>query len=164
MLLLSATEKVDQMNWEAVGAIAEMVGGIAVLITLVYLAVQLRHANRMQRQTLLTNQTAHWVANCQTLGANPELNRAWHKALRGDDMTQDERWQWSIVLYGVILDFEEMYYLHKEGYEYEFRWRSIQRALGIYLSVPAGERWWDTAKHLYFDPELVDYIDTSVKS
>ena len=152
------------MNWDALGAIAEMIGGIAVLITLVYLAVQVRHANRIQRQTLLSNQTAHWVANCQTIGAHPELNRAWHKALRGADLTQEERWQWSILLYGVILDFEEMYFLHKEGYEYEFRWQSIQRALRNYLNTPAGGRWWGAVKHLYFDPEVVDYIDSSVTS
>lgn len=150
------------MNWDAFGAIAEMIGGIAVVVTLVYLAIQVRYANRTQRQTLLSNQTAHWVANCQTLGAHPELNNAWHKALRGSDLTREERWQWSILLYGVILDFEEMYYLNKEGYEYEYRWRSIQRALGIYLSTPAGEHWWAAVKNLYFDPEVVDYIDRSV--
>ena len=59
------------MNWDAVGAIAETIGGIAVLVTLVYLAVQVRHANRIQRQTLLSNQTAHWVGNCQTIAAVP---------------------------------------------------------------------------------------------
>ena len=77
-------------------------------------------------------------------------------------MTREERWQWSIVLYGVILDFEEMYYLQKEGYQYEFRWQSIQRALHHYLTTLAGERWWGTVKHLYFDPEVVGYIDASV--
>jgi hypothetical protein len=151
------------MNWDAIGAIAEMIGGIAVLITLVYLAIQVRHASRIQRQTLLTNQTAHWVANCQTLGSHPELNQSWHKALRGDDLTREERWQWGIMLYGVILDFEEMYHLQKEGYEYEFRWESIKRALRIYLTTPAGEHWWSAAKNQYFDPEVVGYIDTSVR-
>ena len=60
------------MNWDAVGAIAEMIGGIAVLVTLIYLAIQVRHASRIQRQTLLSNQTAHWVSNCQTIAAHPE--------------------------------------------------------------------------------------------
>jgi hypothetical protein len=31
------------MNWDAFGAIAEVVGAAGVLITLVYLAVQIRH-------------------------------------------------------------------------------------------------------------------------
>ena len=32
------------MNWEAIGAVGEVLGSIAVLATLVYLAVQVRHA------------------------------------------------------------------------------------------------------------------------
>ena len=44
------------MNWEAIGAIGEITGAIAVVITLVYLASQIRHAkntaadsNRLER-------------------------------------------------------------------------------------------------------------------
>ena len=32
------------MNWEAIGAIAEVIGGIAVVITIAYLAIQIRHS------------------------------------------------------------------------------------------------------------------------
>ena len=32
------------MNWEAIGAVGEVLGAIAVVITLGYLAVQVRHA------------------------------------------------------------------------------------------------------------------------
>jgi hypothetical protein len=34
------------MNWEALGALAEIVGAAAVVITLLYLAIQARHSNR----------------------------------------------------------------------------------------------------------------------
>jgi len=44
------------MNWEAIGAIGDFVGALAVIITLAYLAVQVRHAkdaaadtNRLER-------------------------------------------------------------------------------------------------------------------
>lgn len=37
------------MNWEAIGAISETVGAIAVVITLIYLALQIRQANRISR-------------------------------------------------------------------------------------------------------------------
>lgn len=30
------------MNWDAVGAIAELIGGLAMLLTLIYLSVQIR--------------------------------------------------------------------------------------------------------------------------
>ena len=45
------------MNWEAIGAIGEIVGALAVVLTLGYLANQVRHAkeaaadtNRLERQ------------------------------------------------------------------------------------------------------------------
>lgn len=58
------------MNWEAIGAIGEIVAAAAVLITLIYLAVQIRqNTNQMERsdraargqsyQDLLTGLQSH---------------------------------------------------------------------------------------------------------
>ena len=38
------------MNWDAVGAMSELVGAIAVVVTLIYLAVQIRLNTRAIRQ------------------------------------------------------------------------------------------------------------------
>jgi hypothetical protein len=38
-----------RMNWEAIGAVGEILGALAVLITLVYLARQVRHGRRDQQ-------------------------------------------------------------------------------------------------------------------
>ena len=35
------------MNWEAIGAVGELVGGVAVIATLVYLAIQVRHSKEL---------------------------------------------------------------------------------------------------------------------
>ena len=35
------------MNWDAIGAIGELIGAIAVFATLIYLAVQIRQSNRL---------------------------------------------------------------------------------------------------------------------
>jgi hypothetical protein len=35
------------MNWEAIGAIGELVGGIAVIVTLIYLAIQVRQSKTL---------------------------------------------------------------------------------------------------------------------
>ena len=34
------------MNWEAIGAVGETVGGIGVIVTLIYLAIQVRQNTR----------------------------------------------------------------------------------------------------------------------
>lgn len=47
MLCVSGANRV---NWDAIGAIAEAVGAIGVLATLVYLAVQVRHSRTLMEQ------------------------------------------------------------------------------------------------------------------
>ena len=37
------------MNWEALGALSELIGAIAVVLTLIYLAVQIRQNTRAIR-------------------------------------------------------------------------------------------------------------------
>ena len=39
------------MNWEAIGAIGEIVGAVAVVLTLAYLAIQVRHAKEAAADT-----------------------------------------------------------------------------------------------------------------
>ena len=48
------------MNWDAVGAIGEIVGGIVVVISLVYLGAQLRQSNRHAAASALTAFLGEW--------------------------------------------------------------------------------------------------------
>ena len=61
------------MNWDAIGAIAELVGAIAVVGTLFYLAIQVRHgkeATEANTQSLELHSYTAWQA------ANIGLNSA----------------------------------------------------------------------------------------
>ena len=45
------------MNWDAIGSIAEVIGALAVLITLAYLAVQVRqNSTQLREAARLANQ------------------------------------------------------------------------------------------------------------
>ena len=41
------------MNWDAIGAIGEMIGALAVIVTLAYLAVQVSHAQRELKRSVV---------------------------------------------------------------------------------------------------------------
>ena len=56
------------MNWDAIGAVGEFVGALAVLITLVYLARQVAHARREQQ--------------IAAVRANRDERRQWFEAMR----------------------------------------------------------------------------------
>jgi hypothetical protein len=69
------------MNWDAIGAIAEMLGATAILVTLVYLAVQIKYAHLTSTDTNRSNR----VVGIRELNSNLVIDRdaraAWNKAM-----------------------------------------------------------------------------------
>lgn len=49
------------MNWEAVGAVGEIVGALGVIVTLVYLAMQIQQNTKASRAATVQNMTDKWV-------------------------------------------------------------------------------------------------------
>ena len=65
------------MNWEEIGAIGQLLGTIAVLVTLVYLSIQVRHA---REQAMRSAERARCDAAREyflALATQPELSGAW---------------------------------------------------------------------------------------
>jgi len=71
------------MNWEAIGAIGEVLGAVAVLVTLVYLAVQIRQNTQALKVTamgtlhdlhVVTEKNEPYVATLMKLGRNERLD------------------------------------------------------------------------------------------
>ena len=78
------------MNWEAVGAIGELLGAAAVVITLVYLGLQVR----LTRRTIISN-TQQNISDSSvhllSLSASSDrLSEAIAKALAGDRLNSEE--------------------------------------------------------------------------
>ena len=61
------------MNWEAAGAIGEIVAAFAVVITLVYLAISIRQTARSISIAGLRDVTAQWNQWSEMLATSPEL-------------------------------------------------------------------------------------------
>ena len=68
------------MSWEALGAIGELVGAVAVLITLIYLAVQVRHGRDLLEEhrkialsQVYTERTNQRLEDIRQSLSNPDL-------------------------------------------------------------------------------------------
>ena len=61
------------MNWDAIGAIGEIIGAAGVILSLVYLAVQIRHASRTTQVQIEQSETASIVAQMLSMVENPDL-------------------------------------------------------------------------------------------
>jgi len=72
------------MNWEAIGAVSETIGAIAVVVTLIYLAVQIRqNSENLAAQVRATNFAG--MADTWRIGAeSPELSEILAKDRAGE--------------------------------------------------------------------------------
>ena len=62
------------MNWEAIGAIGEVLGAIGVIVTLGYLAIQIRQNTKVTKAATAQQMTDNWVHLNLFMSGHPELS------------------------------------------------------------------------------------------
>ena len=61
------------VDWNAIGAIGEILGAVAVVITLLYLSKQIRQNSRSVQVAALSDTTSQWTHWSELLAASPDL-------------------------------------------------------------------------------------------
>jgi hypothetical protein len=92
------------MNWDAIGAGGEILGAIAVLATLIYLASQIKQANRFESAKHLDVHMDRIREFTMEIGRDPETSRIWYSGLAGDELTRDEQRQFvSLAMVRILI-------------------------------------------------------------
>jgi hypothetical protein len=71
------------MNWEAIGAIGEIVGAIAVFVTLLYLGIQLRLNTRALKSSTFQEISASTAETMQVIASTPGMSELIVKSQAG---------------------------------------------------------------------------------
>ena len=152
------------MNWEAIGAVGEVLGAIGVIVTLGYLALQIRQNTDSLRATSelgLSQQSADWMSR---MAADPELSRIYDAA--SDDpttLTPEELSRFRWVIGELFMIYEGHYQLYRRGHITESSWKGKDRVMQGFLRNPLIEEWW-TMRMTPFSDEFYDYIDERRRS
>jgi len=80
-----------QMNWEALGAIGDFVGAIGVVVTLVYLSLQIRSSARATEAQVHASLSAEMERVIVAISENDSLVEAMQTAQGGGDLTAAQR-------------------------------------------------------------------------
>ena len=99
------------MNWDAIGAISEGIGAIAVVVTLAYLGRQVRQNSRLLRSQTDSNAWSHYAESLTVLASSPQASALLVKGFRSmSALTEEERMQ-----------FQSLCMLGLNSVEYQFR-------------------------------------------
>ena len=122
------------MNWEAMGAIGEVVGAVGVIATLAYLATQIRDNNKMMRAT--TKQDMAAQTQNMTLFAFDHAG-IFSKVLAGAELTAEEQTQIRMFARGVFRVWESYCYSRETGLFDDVEWRAFTNTITRIMKVPA---------------------------
>lgn len=104
------------MNWDAIGAVAELLGASGVILSMVYLATQIRQntlSNRIQAKQNTTNQ---FVRFAEQLVSDPRLSEMYLRARRGlDNLTDEERATNHYLNRQLCWNYSAQWYQHQQG-------------------------------------------------
>jgi hypothetical protein len=135
------------MNWEAVGAVAEAVGALGVIVSLLYLAVQIRQSNRGLRATAYKDLLLSIVSTREFISSSSELPDVWHAGLRSfDSLSEADRYRFATIMARAITNLEIALHFHELGVlEYSMLEPRERTILGL-LRSPGGTAWWKNAQ------------------
>lgn len=147
------------MNWDAIGAIAELLGSIAVVATLVFLIKQIRSNTAMVQNNTAQNASEAIAAWSRQLTENPDLYRIFREGLANDNqLSKEDRGLFDLIMFQAFHANSTAYFQNKNGGFSTDRFESEMLIFSENHSTPGGKASWDRQKHL-LDKEFRDEIE-----
>lgn len=146
------------MNWNAIGAIGQIVGALAVVTSLIYLARQIRTQNKESRIAAM-HEIAVAYRESNIPFADPILAEILTRAHKDtDSLTEAEVVQLIVGVQGVFRVWEEAYYQHVAGRLDQHLWDAMLREYSSYLSAPGFDFVWQLRKNGHND-DFRQFVD-----
>lgn len=153
------------MNWEAVGAVAELVAALGVIVSLLYLAAQIRQNTASVRASTYQDFTRESADTTRDALLDPELLAEIQVILLGErdfDPLRDQRFSLVAGLYARNLQF---------GFLELRAGRIDERHFDSYVSYhahnfmqrPGWAQWWALNRE-HYDPEFAAWVSSKLSA
>jgi hypothetical protein len=111
-----SNHKGNKMNWDAIGAVAELIGSAAVIITLLYLAIQTHSNGKVLRASAAWDSQMSFVAINEKLADGGVISEIMFRTLSDpDSLTPYEKYLLHRYLRGVFQRLQAQFALYTNG-------------------------------------------------
>ncbi|HXH61544.1 MAG TPA: hypothetical protein VNI20_09315 [Fimbriimonadaceae bacterium] len=155
----------SQVNWDAIGAIAESIGALGVMISLVYLAVQIRQSGSSVEQNTVALRSSTYqsivdaVANYNSFILQNErlAELTWKGRTEFDSLSENERRLFRVYLSNVLHCFSAAQYHFESGLLPKEEWYGFRNLLAAVFQEPGANAAWDELRPV-FPPRFQELI------
>ena len=151
------------MNWDAIGAVGEILGALAVLVTLVYLALQVQHIKKHTESSALDhiinalNEFAGHIAQSESLADIIARGRESYDALNAEEKLRSDH-----IHMFLLNNLESWYLQHRQIYSIttEASLENIRGNIVHYFDYPGMRQFWAEVNNVF--PHLAPLFDATL--
>jgi hypothetical protein len=146
------------MNLIEFGALGEFIGGIAVIASLVYLAMQVRQSNSANHATARQTLVDTYFSHMWDLAKNPEVRRILGAGMVSfEDLSDDEKSAFFFTMYPFLGNLENGLMMHRDQQLDKPTLDFIGLNMVASIMTPGGQQWWSTVDNA--TPEMKQYVE-----
>jgi hypothetical protein len=146
------------MNWDAIAALAELLGAVAVLASLVYLAAQIRQNTQMVKSSIRQQLT---MTSQDLLFKMIDEADVLAKLRDGEDLSVAEEIKANQLTRAAFRGYEDYAYQHQHGLLDTSEWTARLETIRVSLDLPLMREQWMATRQSYSD-NLQKVIDPIV--
>lgn len=148
------------MNWEAVGASGELIGAMAVVVSVLYLAYQVRAQVQESRLGAMDEVSDAFREGITATFLDEGLAELFIQGKDGvEGLSEAQRIRFIAMVQRNYRVWENAFYQYRSGRLDEMLWASINRQYAALLSWP-GFQWVWSIRRDYFTADFAEYVDT----
>jgi len=150
------------MNWDAVGAVGEILGALAVFISLLYLALQVRQNSAQVELQALMDAIARHVSKYAEATETDEKAENFRNGLSEFlAMPINERAKFHSTMVGLTAGFLQVWRLYNSGSLTSDDYKAMEGSFVGLFRCPGTQQWFASMKQ-YFPADLVAFVDKAV--
>ena len=144
---------------QLLGNYGEFIGAIAIVVTLAYLAVQIRQTNRGMRVNAYYETANHITSTMIPIAASPELSRIWTLGVDGfEALSVEDRARFEMLMIVYFHQNEAQYFAHRHGFHDESMWRAKEFEFRTWISRPGINAIWQGYKPILSE-DFVTFVE-----
>ncbi len=148
-----------KMKLKQWASFAEIIGALAVVISLVYVGVQVNDSAGAVRSASANDANVALQAFYLQVGADRETSSTIYRGLMSEQaLTNEEEYQFLMLLHAAFLGFQNIYLLAEEGTIDEKLLNTMKATIVNMHRLPGLKRYW-RQRRSYLHPGFVEWVD-----
>ena len=155
------------MNWEATVAISVVVGTLAVVITLIYVGVQIKQNTKVARWATRQSITDLMIETSKDIISDQQLAELLIRELNGEKLDAVERLRLFARAYTALRNWENIHYQYRTGMLTEDEWSGFKLNLEAVFEWPLMHTYWENEGKFYsgaFQKEIAAILKNASKT